>query len=409
MRASQRDINLIKADFPMLARANRGQPLIYLDSAASAQKPVSVLEAMQHFYTHDYANIHRGIYELSERATSLYEQGRESVKSLIHAASSDEIVFVSGTTSGINLVAASFAQIGLAKGDHVLISELEHHANIVPWQMLKKQYGIEIKVIPINDSGVIDLNAYQKLLSPKTKMVAVSHVSNALGTIQPVKDIIQLAHAHSALVLVDGAQAVPHIPVNVRELDCDFYVFSGHKLYGPTGIGVLYAKQKWLNAMPPYQSGGDMIETVSFTEVTFAPPPQKFEAGTPNMAGVVGLKAAIDYLQKLGMETIQAHEQSLLRYAEDRMQALGGIQMYGTAHPKVGVISFLVDGIHPHDLGTVLDHAGIAVRAGHHCAMPLMQRLNVPATVRVSFGIYTDQDDIDALIKGLEQAKRLFT
>lgn len=394
-------------DFPILRTTNRGKPIVFLDSAASAQKPRQVVDAISHFYVNDYANIHRGIYELSERATHLYEKVRSQVAHFIEAACPEEIVFVKGTTDGINLVAQSISR-DWQKGDEVIISGMEHHANIVPWYLLKQQIGIELKIIPVTDAGALDLDAYKKLFSERTKLVAINHASNVLGTINPVKTMVELAHQHQVPVLVDGAQAVPHLPVNVQELDCDFYVFSAHKLYGPTGIGALYGKKTWLDLLPPYQGGGDMIETVSFDRVTFAQSPQKFEAGTPDIAGVIGLGAAIQYVESIGMDAIYSHEQTLLSYTEQRLAEIPGLRMIGTAKPKVGVMSFVLDDIHPHDIGTVLDHEGIAVRAGHHCAMPLMERFNVPATVRASFGMYNSEKDIDALINGLQLTIKMF-
>lgn len=402
------DAAKLKQDFPIFSQHNRGNPIVYLDSAASAQKPNQVIDAISHFYRHDYANIHRGIYELSERATALYEAVRHKVAAFIHAASADEIVFVRGTTEGINLVAQSLGRSQWQAGDEVIISGMEHHSNIVPWYLLKEQMGIELKVIPIKDNGSVDVEAYKTLFSPRTKLVALSHASNVLGTINPIKDMTALAHEQGVPVLVDGAQAVPHMSVDVEALDCDFYVFSAHKLYGPTGVGILYGKKTWLDAMPPYQGGGDMIETVSFSKVTYAKAPQKFEAGTPDIAGVIGLGAALDYVNTLGMENIYLHEQALLQYAEPALLAIPQLRIIGTAELKVGVISFVIDGIHPHDIGTVLDHEGIAVRAGHHCAMPLMERFHVPATVRASFGVYSSEQDIDALLAALHLAKRLF-
>lgn len=407
----EHNLNLadLRADFPILTQTNRGKPLVYLDSAASAQKPKQVIEAISHFYSRDYANIHRGIYELSERSTMLYENTREKVRQLINANQKEEIVFLSGTTEGINLIAQTLGRTTWQAGDEVIISEMEHHSNIVPWFLLKQQIGIEIKVIPVTDQGSLDINAFKQLISSRTKLVAITHASNVLGTINPVKEVTKLAHEQHIPVLLDGAQAIPHMPVDVKDMDCDFYVFSSHKLYGPTGIGVLYGKKQWLDQLPPYKGGGDMIETVSFEEVTFAKAPQKFEAGTPDIAGVIGMSAAIDYVQTIGMEAIYAHEQALLHYAIPRLQAIPGLRLIGTASSKVGVISFVMDDIHPHDLGTVLDHEGIAVRAGHHCAMPLMQRFKVPATVRASFGIYSQEQDVDALIAEIQLAKRLFS
>lgn len=402
------DVVTIRNDFPILKETNRGRPMVYLDSAASAQKPKPVVDAMSQFYLRDYANIHRGVYELSERSTKLYEQVRSIVKDFINAADHHEIVFVSGTTGGINLVASSLSQ-GWQAGDEVIISNMEHHSNIVPWYMLKEKIGIQLKVIPVLDDGSLDMATLPSLFTDKTKLLAITHASNVMGVINPIADITQLAHEHDVPVLVDGAQAVPHMPVDVQALDCDFYVFSAHKLYGPTGIGVLYTKQKWLAAMPPYQGGGDMIETVAFDKVTFAKPPTKFEAGTPDIAGVIGLGAAIQYLQKIGLQNIYEHEQALLAYAEPALLAISGLRIIGNVHPKVGVISFVLDNVHPHDIGTILDHEGIAIRAGHHCAMPLMERFQLPATARASFGIYNDETEVDALVAALQLAKRLFS
>ena len=399
----------ISQDFPILQQQNRGKRMTYLDSAASAQTPRQVVDAISHFYFHDYANIHRGIYELSERATKLFENTRANVAAFIGAQHKEEIVFVKGTTEGINLIAQSLGRASWQAGDEVILSGMEHHSNIVPWYLLKEQIGIVLNVIPVTDEGALDMDAYKKLFSARTKLVSLTHASNVLGTINPVKEITALAHEHNVLVLLDGAQAVPHMPVNVQDIDCDFYVFSAHKLYGPTGVGVLYGKKKWLDVMPPYQGGGDMIETVSFEKVTFAKAPQKFEAGTPDIAGVIGLDAAIRYVQAIGMQTMYEHEQVLLSIAEKKLAAIPGLRIIGTAKPKVGVISFVMDDIHPHDIGTVLDHEGIAVRAGHHCAMPLMQRFGVPATVRASFGIYNTEADVDALIDGIKMARQLFS
>lgn len=401
-------IEMAKKDFPVLAELNRGKPVVYLDSAASAQKPQQVIDAMSSFYQKDYANIHRGVYELSERATRLFENVRVSVKEFIKAKQKEEIVFVRGTTEAINLIAQSLGRERWQAGDEVIISEMEHHSNIVPWYLLKQQIGIELKIIPVKDDGSLDMNVYKTLFTPRTRLVSVTHASNVMGTINPVNEITAIAHEHKALVLIDGAQAVPHMAVDVQAIDCDFYVFSAHKLYGPTGVGVLYGKKTLLDAMPPYQGGGDMIETVAFDKVTFAPVPHKFEAGTPDIAGVIGLGAAINYLNQIGMKNVFEHEQALLNTAESALLAISGLRIIGTAKPKVGVISFVIDGVHPHDIGTVLDHEGIAIRAGHHCAMPLMQRFQVPATARASFGIYNDQADIDKLIEALHLTKRIF-
>tara|TARA_R110000868_G_scaffold326156_5_gene587121 strand:- start:1191 stop:2423 length:1233 start_codon:yes stop_codon:yes gene_type:complete len=402
------NFSLLKNDFPLLSETNRGKPIVYLDSASSAQKPELVIEAIKHFYQHDYANIHRGIYEISERATDLYELSREVTANFINA-NKDEVVLTSGTTGAINLVAESYGRSNFQAGDEVILSELEHHSNIVPWLMLKKQIGIVIKVIPVNDDGSLDLNAYLALFGKRTKLVAITHISNVIGTINPVREMIQTAHEHNVPVLVDGAQAVPHMPVDVKALDCDFYVFSSHKIYGPTGMGVLYAKKKILDSMPPYQGGGGMIDTVSFSDVTYISGPQKFEAGTPNIAGAIGMMAALNYLSQIGMQPIFDHQQALLGYAEKQLSQLDGLRVIGTSRPKSGVISFVFDDIHPHDVGTVLDHEGVAIRAGHHCAMPLMDRFKVPATVRASLGLYNNEADIDALVSALQLAKRIFS
>lgn len=404
------DFAKIRQDFPILSTGNnRGQPLIYLDSGASAQKPQQVIDAMSGFYEHDYANIHRGVYELSQRATKLYEGVREIAKDFINASTKEEIIFTRGTTEAINLVAQSLGRTNWHAGDEVILSEMEHHSNIVPWSLLRDQIGIALKIIPVLDDGTLDLDAYQKLFTSKTKLVSIIHASNVLGTINPIKEMTTIAHEHGALVLVDGAQAVPHIPVDVKVLDCDFYIFSAHKIYGPTGSGVLYGKKALLDEMPPYQGGGDMIETVAFDKVTYAPVPHKFEAGTPDFVSVYGMGCAINYIKSIGMNNIMLHEQSLLAYAEPLLLAIPGLKILGTSTPKVGVISFVMDGIHPHDIGTVLDHEGVAIRAGHHCAMPLMARFKVPATARASFGVYNNEDDVDKLVAALHIAKGLFT
>lgn len=399
----------IRQDFPILQQTMRGKPLIYLDSSATSQKPRQVIQALENYYGNDNANIHRGVYELSERATRAYEKSRGNIKQFINAEHAHEIIFVRGATEAINLVAQSYGRSHLKAGDEIIISAMEHHSNIVPWQLLGEQCGVVLRVLPITDSGEIDLDAYQTFFNAKTKMVAISHASNALGTINPIKKMTEIAHAHHVPVLVDGAQAFPHLPVDVQDLDCDFYVFSAHKAYGPTGLGVLYGKTSLLNAMPPYQGGGDMIESVSFTKTTYNKLPFKFEAGTPNISAVIGFDAALQYLREIGMQNIVAHEQALLNYATQKLMTIPGLRIIGTAKEKVGVISFILDDIHPHDIGTILDHAGIAVRAGHHCAMPVMERFKVPATVRISFGVYNTHDDIDALVDGLHNVKRLFT
>ncbi len=402
------DILAVRRDFPLLSVTNRNKPVVYLDSGSSAQKPQSVINAMADFYRTGYANIHRGIYELSEKASQHYENVRAEVKTFINAKSADEIVFVRGTTEAINLVAHSFGRTNLKAGDEILVSEMEHHSNIVPWHLLREQIGVILKVIPITDDGEINMDAYRALFSPRTKVVAITQASNVLGTINQIKLMTQIAHDHDAVVVVDGAQAVPHMPVDVSDLDCDFYAFSAHKLYGPSGVGVLYGKQKWLEQMQPYQGGGGMIESVTFEQITFAKSPHKFEAGTPDIAGVIGLSAAMKYIDTIGKEAIFTHEQALLHYTQAKLAAIPGLRIIGTAKSKVGVISFVLEGIHPHDIRTVLDHEGIAIRAGHHCAQPIMQRFNVPATVRVSLGIYNTEKDIDALVDAIQLTKRLF-
>jgi cysteine desulfurase/selenocysteine lyase len=398
----------VSADFPLLQQTTRGKPLVYLDNSATSQKPQSVIDATDHYYRCDNANIHRGVYELSERATREYEKVRGKVKSFINAAHEHEIIFVPGTTAAINLVAQSFGRSQIKVLDEIIISTMEHHSNIVPWQMLAEQVGANLRVIPITDSGEMDLDAYEKLFNSRTKIVAIAHASNALGTINPIKQMVQIAHAHHVPVLVDGAQAFPHMPVDVQDLDCDFYAFSSHKAYGPTGLGILYGKEKFLDKMPPYQGGGDMIESVSFTKTTYNKLPFKFEAGTPNIAGVIGLGAALDFMQEIGMDNIAKHEQALLAYATEKLLTIPGLRIIGTAKHKVGVISFVLDGVHPHDIGTILDDQGIAIRAGHHCAMPVMERFQVPATARASFGVYNTEADIDALMAGLQEVQRLF-
>jgi cysteine desulfurase/selenocysteine lyase len=402
------DFAKLREDFPLLKELNRGKPLVYLDNSATNQKPQYVIDAINNYYCRDNANIHRGVYELSERTTRDYENARMNIQRFINAKHSHEIIFVRGTTEAINLVAQSYGRSQLKAQDEIIISAMEHHSNIVPWQMLADQVGAVLRVIPITDDGEIDLEEYEKLFSTKTKIVAVVHASNALGTINPIKRMVAFAHNFNVPVLIDGAQAFPHMPVDMQELDCDFYTFSAHKAYGPTGIGVLYGKEKYLEKMPPYQGGGDMIESVSFTKTTFNKLPFRFEAGTPNIAGVLGFNAALNYLKNIGMENIAAREHHLLDFATEKLLTLPGLKIIGTAKQKVGVISFVLEGIHPHDISTVLDASGIAVRAGHHCAMPVMERFKVPATVRASFGLYNTESDINALFKGLQEAQRLF-
>jgi cysteine desulfurase/selenocysteine lyase len=397
-----------KQDFPILNQTIHGKPLVFLDSAASSQKPKSVIDAISHYYLNDHANVHRGVYELSARATKLFENVRIQVKDFINAKYSHEIIFVRGTTDGINLVASSFGQAYIKADDEIIISAMEHHSNIVPWQLLCERTGAKLKVIPIFDNGELDIEAYKNLFTTKTKIVAVVHASNVLGTINPIKEMVKIAHSNNVPVLVDGAQAFPHMPVDMQDLDCDFYVLSSHKAYGPTGVGVLYGKEKWLNAMPPYQGGGDMIETVAFSHSTYNQLPYKFEAGTPNIADVIGFGSALTYLKTIGMQNVFSHEQELLAYAIKCLSTIPDLRFIGTAKQKVGAISFVLDNIHPHDIGTVLDHEGIAIRAGHHCAMPLMERFKIPACSRASIGIYNDEHDIDVLVEGLNSVKRMF-
>jgi len=402
------DVDRIRSDFPGLHQTIKGKPLVYLDNAASTQKPQQVIDAISGFYAHDYANIHRGVHELSERATRAYESARLKVQAFMGAASEREIIFLRGTTEGINLVAESYGRAHVGEGDEVLITTMEHHSNIVPWQMLCERSGAKLKVVPINDRGELEMDELEKLLGAKTKIVAVGHVSNALGTINPIRTIIELAHAQGVPVLIDGAQAAPHIKIDVRELDCDFYTISGHKMFGPTGIGALYAKEAILEKMPPYQGGGDMISSVSFEKTTYNRLPFRFEAGTPNIAGTVGLGAAIDYVNDLGFDQIIAHEDELLRYGTDALSTIEGLKIIGTAEHKAGILSFVMDQAHPHDIGTILDEQGIAVRTGHHCAQPVMQRFQIPATARASLAFYNTKEDIDALVKGIDRVIEVF-
>ena len=398
------DVERIRADFPVLARRVHGHPLAYLDNAASSQQPTSVIDAVAGYAREHHANVHRGVHALSQEATALYEGAREKVRRFVNAASLEEVVFVRGTTEAMNLVAQSFGRDRLAAGDEIVVTQLEHHSNIVPWQLLAGQTGAVLKVVPIDRRGVVDFDAYCSLLGARTRVVAVSHVSNALGTVNPVREMTELAHQAGAAVLLDGAQAIAHTPVDVQALGCDFYAFSGHKLYAPTGIGVLYGRRALLEAMPPWQGGGDMILTVSFTGSTWNQLPYRFEAGTPNIAGAIGLGAAIDYLAGIGRERIAAHELDLLGYATARLAAVAGLTLVGTAPEKCSLVSFTVEGVHPHDLGTVLDARGVAVRTGHHCAMPVMEHFGVPATTRASFGLYNTRAEIDLLVDALEGA-----
>ena len=402
------DAERVRADFPILAQQVNGHPLIYLDSAASGQRPLAVLRAVERYETHHHSNVHRGVHTLSQAATEAFEGARERVRRFLNARSTREIVFVRGATEGINLVAQSLARPRFGPGDEILITGLEHHANIVPWQMVCEQSGCALKVAPIDRRGEVDIGRLLELLTARTRLVAVAHVSNALGTIVPVKRIIEAAHSSGALVLVDGAQAVPHGAVDVRELGCDFYTFSGHKLYGPTGIGVLCAREELLEEMPPWQGGGDMIRTVSFEKSTYNELPWKFEAGTPNISGAVGLAAAMDYLESLGLEAVAAHEQRLLALATAELERMSGIEIIGTAAHKAAVLSFTLRGCHPHDLGTILDSEGVAIRTGHHCAMPVMTFFDIPATARASFGCYNTEADVRALVAALGKAREVF-
>ena len=401
------DVARIRSDFPILATTVRGKRLAFLDTAASAQRPLAVIEAVDHYERTSHANVHRGVYELSQKATDAFEGARERVRRFINAASLKEIIFTRGTTESINLVAQSWGR-RLGPGDEIVITWMEHHANIVPWQMLCERTGATLKVAPIDRRGELDLAGFRALLSPRTKLAAFTQVSNALGTVLPIQDMISAARAVGALTLIDGAQAVAHQRIDVRKLDCDFYVFSSHKLYGPTGIGVLWAREAVLRDMPPWQGGGDMILTVSFSGTTYNELPYRFEAGTPNISGAVGLAAAIDYLESLGIERAHAHEQRLLARATSSLKAIDGLQIIGEAREKSGVISFVLEGVHPHDLGTILDDEGVAVRTGHHCAMPVMEFFDVPATARASFGCYSNDEDIDQLVRALGRAREVF-
>ena len=403
------DVIRIREDFPILKQLVHGKPLVYLDNAASAQKPQAVIDALSHFYSTNYANVHRGIHWLSERATEAYETARVSVQRFIGAAEANEIIFVRGTTEAINLVAQTYGRTHVQAGDEILISTMEHHSNIVPWQMLCEATGAILRVVPINDDGELLLDDYERLLTAKTRLIAIAHVSNVLGTVNPIREIVEIAHRHQVPVLVDGAQAAPHVALDVQALGCDFYAFSGHKLFGPTGAGVLYGKASLLEAMPPYQGGGHMIQSVTFEKTTYNKVPDRFEAGTPNIAVVVGLGAAIDYVNEIGLEAITAYERELLAYATDRLSKISGLRLIGTAKEKVGVLSFVAGGVHPHDLGTLLDNEGIAIRAGHHCAQPLMSRFGVPATARASLAFYNTKQEIDALIAGIHKAIEFFT
>ena len=402
------NINAIRADFPVLHQNIHGEPLVYLDSAASSQKPNQVIDAVSEFYRHDYANIHRGVHQLSQRATDLYEGARDKVRQFVNATTDREIVFTRGATEAINLVAQSFVRPNIEPGDEILISHMEHHANIVPWQMLCEQTGAKLKVIPMTETGELDLSYFDEMLTDRTKILGIGHVSNALGTINPVKSMVAKAHAKDIPVLVDGAQAVPHMAVDVQDLDCDFYVFSGHKMLAPTGIGVLWGREELLKAMPPYQGGGDMILSVSFDNTIYSEVPFKFEAGTPHIAGAIGLGAAIDYMLDIGLDEIAAHEHYLLELTTQKLSDMPGVRLIGTAADKAAVVSFMLDGIHPHDIGTIFDQQGVAIRTGHHCAQPVMEFFDIPATARASFAFYNTEKDVDALVSAIEKTQELF-
>ena len=401
----QLNVEAVRRDFPILARRVRHKPLVYLDNAATAQKPRSVIAAVSRYYEEENANIHRGVHRLSQEATFAYERARGRIAQFLNAESSEEIVFVRGTTEGINLVASSFGRARIEAGDEVLITHMEHHSNIVPWQIACRERGATLKVAPIDDSGRLDMDAFEGLLSERTRLVAVAHASNVLGTINPVAEIARLAHDRGAALLVDGAQGAPHLPVDVRALDCDFYLFSGHKLCGPTGVGVLYGKRELLEAMPPWEGGGSMIESVSFEKTTFTGPPTRFEAGTPNIAGAIGLEAAVDYVNDVGPERIDQYEQSLLAYAAEKLTEVEGLRIFGTSDDKVAVISFELEGVHPHDTGTILDLEGVAIRTGHHCAQPLMSRFGVPAMARASLAFYNTREEVDVLAGALASVR----
>ena len=407
-RTTPLDVAAVRQDFPILRQRVHGKPLVYLDNAATTQKPQAVIDRLVRYYSEDNGNVHRGVHWLSERATDAYEEARDTVRRFLNAAESREIVFVRGTTEAINLVAQTYGRTHVGSGDEIVISTLEHHSNIVPWQLLCEEKGARLRVIPISDSGELDLDAYEKLLSDRTRLVSVVHVSNALGTINPVDEIIRLAHRRGIPVLVDGAQAVAHMKVDVKALGCDFYALSGHKMLGPTGIGVLYATSSLLEAMPPYQSGGDMIRSVTFERTLFNTLPHKFEAGTPDISGAIVLGTAIGYLTQVGLDRIAAYEHELLEYGTDALSRIPGVRLMGTAKEKAGILSFVVDGVHPHDIGTILDRQGVAIRTGHHCCQPLMHRLAVPATARASLALYNTREEIDALAAALGNVREVF-
>ena len=403
------DAEKVRADFPVLQQLVNGKPLVYLDSGATSQKPQAVIDELVRYYSTENANVHRGVHTLSQNATEDYEGARAKIRQLLNAASDEEIIFTRGTTDSINIVAQSFGRRNIGEGDEIIVSNMEHHSNIVPWQMLCEEKGAILRVVPIDDDGELVMDDYEALLSPRTKLVSITQVSNALGTILPVERIIELAHAQGVPVMLDGAQAVPHMAVDVRKLDCDFYVFSGHKLFGPTGIGVLYGKAEYLEAMSPVQGGGDMIKSVTFERTIYNDLPYKFEAGTPNIAGAIGLGAAIDYVQAIGYDSFAAYEDELLDYGTKALESIGAVRIIGTSPHKAGILSFVVDNIHPHDIGTILDAEGVAVRTGHHCAQPVMQRFQIPATARASLALYNTREDIDALVRAIDRAIEVFS
>jgi len=405
---TQFDVERVRRDFPILGRDVRGRPLVYLDNAATTQKPRAVLDALTRHYTESNANIHRGVHYLSETATQAHEAARATMQRFFNAREAREVIFTRNATEGINLVAQTFGRTQVGEGDEIVITGMEHHSNIVPWQMLREQTGATLRVAPITDDGELEWDALERLVGSRTKLVAVVHLSNSLGTVNPVRRVVELAHAHGAAVLIDGAQAAYHFPVDVQALDCDFYVATGHKLYGPTGIGVLYGKAERLEAMPPYQGGGDMISSVTFEKTTYNALPYKFEAGTPHIAGAIGLAAAVDYLTGLGLDQVAAHERGLLAYGTEALHQVPGVRLIGTASEKASILSFVMEGVHPHDIGTIVDQEGVAIRTGHHCTQPVMDRFGIPATARASLAMYNTRDDIDALIRALDLARGVF-
>ena len=403
------DVNSVRNDFPILKQQVNGCPLVYLDNGATSQKPQSVIDAIAEYYATTNSNVHRGVHTMSQRATDGYEGARYTVQKFINASKDKEIIFTRNTTEGVNLVAHSYGRQNIGPGDDIIVSNMEHHSNIVPWQMLCEEKGANLKVVPIDDSGELVMDEYQRLLSSRTKLVSITHVSNSLGTILPAKQIVEMAHSHGVPVLLDGAQAVPHMPVDMQDLDCDFYVFSGHKLFGPTGIGILYGKESYLESMPPFLGGGDMIKSVTFEKTIYNDLPYKFEGGTPDIAGAIGLGAAIDYVNSMGFDQIVAHEDALLKYGTKALESIDGVQIIGTAAHKAGILSFVMDAAHPHDIGTILGEQGIAIRTGHHCAQPVMQRFQIPATARASLAFYNTKEDIDALVKGIDRVIEVFS